>query len=87
MVKSAAGPVFVIFGLVVGWVGFSMWRSPHLDWDLFLDEGWGALVWLWDEVARMVDDPLAWIGLCVMAVGFAVLIVGAQRVKLLIFGR
>ena len=87
MVRTAAGPAFVIFGLIVGWVGFSMWRSPHLDWDLFLDEGWGAITWVWDEVYRMVQDPLAWIGLLVMVVGVSVLLVGAKRIKLLIFGR
>lgn len=87
MIKTMTGPAFFLFGLVVGWVGFSMWRSPQLDWELFLNKGWGAMTWLWEEVSRMIQDPLAWIGLVVMIVGFSVLFVGMQKIKFLIFNR
>lgn len=87
MVKTVTGPAFLTFGLVVCWVGYALWRSPHLDWDLFVDSGLGALVWVWDEVYRMVQDPLSWVGLLVLVVGVGVLLVGVRKVRVLIFGR
>lgn len=87
MVRTLTGPAFLTFGLVVGWVGYALWRSPHLDWDLFVDSGLNAVLWVWDEVYRMVQDPLSWVGLLVMLVGVGVLLVGMRKVRYLIFGR
>ena len=87
MVRTLTGPVFLTFGLVVCWVGYALWRSPHLDWDLFVDSGAGALLWVWDEIYRMVQDPLSWVGFLVMFVGVGVLLVGLRKVKVLVFGR
>ena len=87
MVKTVSGPAFVMFGLVVGCVGFTMWRSPNLNWSQVWDEGGVAARAVWNEVSRMVDEPVAWIGLLVMVVGLAVLAVGTKKVRMLIFGR
>lgn len=87
MVRSLTGPGFLAFGAVVSWVGYALWRSPQLDWGALLDSGTGVIAWIWDEVSRVVQDPLAVIGLLVMVVGAGVLMVGMRKVKLLVFGR
>lgn len=87
MAKAIAGPGFLIFGLVVCWVGYALWRSPHLDWNEFIDSGINAFLWVWDEISRLAQDPLAVIGILVMVVGAGVLLVGVRKVKFLIFGR
>jgi hypothetical protein len=87
MVRSLSGPGFLAFGAVVCWVGYALWRSPHLDWRSLLDSGFGVLSWAWDEVSRIAQDPLAVIGLLVMVVGAGVLLVGVRKVKVLVFGR
>jgi hypothetical protein len=87
MVKSLTGPGFLMFGVVVCWVGYALWRSPHLDWQAFLDSGYGILTGLWDEVSRIAQDPLAVIGVLVMVVGAGVLIVGVRKMRMLVFGR
>ena len=87
MVRTLTGPAFLLFGVVVCWVGFALWRSADLNWASFLDSGWGALIWVKDEVWRIGQDPLGLIGLLVMVVGAGVLLVGVKRVRLLIFGR
>lgn len=87
MVKSLTGPGFLMFGVVVWWVGYALWRSPHLDWNSFVDSGFGILSWAWDEISRIAHDPLSVMGIVVMVVGVGVLFVGMRKVKLLIFGR
>ncbi|MEE8469793.1 MAG: hypothetical protein V3S51_00510 [Dehalococcoidia bacterium] len=94
MVKGITGPGFLMFGLVVSWVGYALWRSPRLDWDEFIDTGltallsvWDGILWVWHEILRMVQDPLAVIGVLVMAVGAGVLLVGMRKVRFLVFGR
>jgi len=76
MTKAMAGPVFLTFGAIVCWVGYAMWRSPHLNWGSFVDSGLGAVFWVWDEMVRFSQDPLAVVGLVVMAVGGGVLLGG-----------
>ena len=87
MVRTLTGPAFLTFGIVVCWVGYALWRSPHLDWGSFIDAGLGALFWIWDEIVRIAQDPLAVIGILVMVVGAGVLIVGMRKVRMLVFNR
>ena len=87
MVRSLAGPGFLMFGALVCWVGYALWRSPHLDWGSLIESGRGVFSWIWDELSRIAHDPLAVIGIVVMVVGVGVLLVGMRRVRILVFGR
>lgn len=83
--KIVKGAVVLALGAVVSWIGYALWRSPHLDWDSFLESGGQALEWVWNQVDRMATDPLAWVGLLVLIVGLAVVVVGLRRLRTVIF--
>ena len=45
-----------------------MWQSPEIDWEGFL-AAWSSLM---NEIARLIDDPFAVLGVVVLIVGLLV---------------
>lgn len=59
------GIVIFLVGLVLVMLGLSMWRSPEISWSGFL----GQWVLVGKEMARLVADPFAILGIVVVVVG------------------
>lgn len=76
------GLVVFLVGIIVGWVGYGMWRSPHLDWGGFKEAGGELLKWIGDETVRLAGDPFAIIGIVVMVGGIIILLKGAEKIVL-----
>ena len=62
-------------GLVLMVMGLGMWRSPELDWEGFL-EAWSLV---FSDIARLIDDPFAALGIVVMVIGFLITVNGVRR--------
>lgn len=77
--KRFYGVAFLLVGVVVAWVGYGMWRYPHLDWNGFKESGGELVGWFASEAVRLADDPFAIIGIVVMVGGIIVLIKGAEK--------
>lgn len=76
------GLITTVSGLIVAIVGFGMYRSPHLDWEGLVtsfSEVYSILIY---QANYFVEDPFAFIGLIVMAVGAVTFVRG---VKMLLF--
>ena len=73
---SRGGGLIVFFGGVTLMVlGFGMWRSPEINWDGFL-EAWSLL---FDDIARLIDDPFAVLGIAVVIIGLLIAFSGLRR--------
>ncbi len=59
-------------------MGLGMWRSPELDWEGFL-AAWSLV---FNDIARLIDDPFAVLGVVVVVIGFLVAVSGLRRVVL-----
>ncbi len=67
-------------GIVVGGVllivlGLGMWKSPEINWEGFLD-AWASIG---NEIARLIDDPFAVLGMVVLIIGIFVAVLGLRR--------
>ncbi len=62
-------------GLVLMVMGLGMWRSPELDWEGFL-EAWSLV---FSDIARLIDDPFAVLGVAVLVTGFLITVNGVRR--------
>ena len=62
-------------GLVLMVMGLGMWRSPELDWEGFL-EAWSLV---FSDIARLIDDPFAVLGVAVLVTGFLITANGVRR--------
>ncbi len=69
------GLIFFFGGLILFVMGLGMWRSPELDWQGFL-AAWFLIA---DDIARLVHDPFAILGILVMVVGFQIAVNGIGR--------
>ncbi|MFA5317729.1 MAG: hypothetical protein WC369_09965 [Dehalococcoidales bacterium] len=77
--KRFSGLAFFLVGIIVSWVGYGMWRNPHLDWNGFKESGGEMVGWFASEAVRLADDPFAIIGIVVMVGGIIVLLKGAEK--------
>ena len=57
-------------------MGLGMWRSPELDWEGFL-AAWSLV---FNDIASLIDDPFAVLGVVVVVIGFLVAPNGFRRV-------
>ena len=62
-------------GLVLMVMGLGMWQSPELDWEGFL-MAWVLII---DDIARLVHDPFAVLGVIVMIIGLVIAYNGLRR--------
>lgn len=69
----------LLTGLIVIWVGYGIWRSPHLDWEGFWEAGAEAARWLWSEAIRLWHDPFAVIGIAVVVGGLIIVLYGIRK--------
>jgi len=69
------GTIFFLGGLILFVTGLGMWRSPELDWQGFL----GAWVLIINDIARLIHDPFAVLGIVVMVAGFLIAVNGIRR--------
>ena len=75
--KMWKGPItnklggFLLFlgGLITIIAGFGAWKNPHLDWNGFREALFEMGFWSINEVARLIGDPFAFIGLILMIIG------------------
>jgi hypothetical protein len=85
--KLWKGPVFsragslllLVAGLITFTAGYGAWKSPHLDWEGFIQSLQVLGLWGANEVVRMISDPFAFIGLIVMIVGVLAIANGVRR--------
>lgn len=75
------GLITMISGFIVAIVGFGMYRSPHLDWGGFVRSFSEAYSILINQINYFVDDPFAFIGIIVMAVGVATFVKGVKMLE------
>ncbi len=72
----------VIFGggLVLIVLGIGMWRSPEINWEGFL-EAWRLVINLViNDIARLVHDPFAVLGIVVLIAGLFIAANGLRRI-------
>ncbi len=72
------GLVTFIGGLVLIVLGIGMWRSPEIDWEGFLD-AWSLVA---NDVARLIHDPFAVLGIVVLVMGLFIVAIGLRRIVL-----
>lgn len=72
------GLVTFIGGLVLMVLGFGMYRSPEINWEGFLD-AWSLVV---NDIARLVHDPFAVLGIVVLVIGLFIAAIGLRRIVL-----
>jgi len=70
------GLVIFIGGVVLMVLGIGMWRSPELDWEGFL-EAWSVVI---NDIARLIHDPFAVLGVVVLIVGLVMAYNGIRRI-------
>ncbi len=70
------GLIIFLGGVVLMVMGLGMYRAPHLDWEGFI-EAWSLL---FSDIARLIDDPFAVLGVVVLIIGFLVVVNGLRRV-------
>ena len=56
-------------------LGIGMWRSPEIDWEGFV-EAWSMVI---GDIARLIDDPFAILGVIVLVIGLLVGVSGLRR--------
>lgn len=76
------GLVTYIGGLVLMVLGFGMWRSPEIDWEGFLDAWSLAVSLVVNDIARLVHDPFAILGIVVLVIGLFIAAIGLRRIVL-----
>jgi len=69
------GLIFFFGGLILLVMGLGMWQSPELDWQGFL-AAWALII---NDIARLVHDPFAVLGIFVMVIGFLIAVNGIRR--------
>ena len=69
------GLIVFIGGLVLMVMGLGMWRSPELDWQGFL-AAWAFII---NDIARLVHDPFAVLGVLVLVIGFLIVVNGVRH--------
>ncbi len=74
--KRLWGLVIFIGGFVLILLGIGMWRSPEIDWEGFLD-AWSLVA---NDVARLIHDPFAVLGVVVLIIGVFIALNGLWRV-------
>ncbi len=72
------GLVIFIGGLVLIVLGIGMYRSPEINWGSFLD----ACSLIINDIARLVHDPFALLGIVVLVIGLFIAAIGLRRVVL-----
>jgi len=80
MGKVLNGLLLILVGLTVSFVGYGMYRSPHLNWEGFLGAMRESVGLLIGQVAYFIDDPFAFVGFIVLLVGLALLGKGVMTV-------
>ena len=55
--------------------GLGMWRSPELDWEGFL----AAWALVFSDIARLIHDPFAVLGITILVIGFLIAVMGLRR--------
>jgi len=63
-------------GLVLIILGIGMWQSPEINWEGFL-AAWSTVA---NEIARLVHDPFAVLGIVVLIIGVLIAFNGLWRV-------
>ena len=69
------GLIIFIGGVVLMVLGLGMWRSPEINWEGFL-EAWSLV---FSDIARLIDDPFAVLGIVVVVIGLLVAFNGLRR--------
>lgn len=57
-------------------IGLGMYRTPELDWEGFL-AAWSLV---FSDIARLINDPFAVLGVVVMVIGLLVAFNGLRRI-------
>lgn len=68
------GLIIFIGGVVLMVMGLGMWQSPEFDWQGFL-AAWSSVI---NDIARLVHDPFALLGIVVMLIGFLIVVNGVR---------
>ena len=70
------GLIVFFGGAILMVVGLGMWRSPELNWEGFLS-AWSLVT---SDIARLIHDPFAVLGIVVLIAGLLVAFSGLRRV-------
>lgn len=62
-------------GVLLVVLGLGMWKSPEINWEGFID-AWASIG---NEIARLIDDPFAVLGIVVLILGIFVAVLGFRR--------
>ena len=69
------GLIIFTGGLVLMVLGLGMWRSPEINWEGFLS-AWSLV---FNDIARLIDDPFAVLGIVVLIIWLLVAFNGLRR--------
>ncbi|MEM3104394.1 MAG: hypothetical protein QXD69_02695 [Candidatus Bathyarchaeia archaeon] len=76
------GGLTALAGFIISIVGFGMYKSPHLDWNVLVQSLWESLQILADRINHLINDPLALIGAIVLIIGIAIIFKGLKSLIL-----
>jgi len=74
-VSRVRGLIIFTGGLVLMVLGLGMWRSPEINWEGFLS-AWSLV---FNDIARLIDDPFAVLGIVVLIIWLLVAFNGLRR--------
>ena len=69
------GLIIFTGGLVLMVLGLGMWRSPEINWEGFLS-AWSLV---FSDIARLIGDPFAVLGIVVVVIGLLVAFNGLRH--------
>jgi len=73
--RRVRGLIVFTGGLILMVMGLGMWRSPEIDWEGFLAAG--SLII--SDIARLIHDPFAVLGVIVLIIGLIIAYNGLRR--------
>ena len=76
--RRLKGLVIFSGGFVLILLGIGMWRSPEINWEGFL-EAWCLVI---NDIARLVHDPFAVLGIVVLVIGLFIVAIGLRSIVL-----
>jgi len=74
--RRLKGLITFIGGFVLMVLGVGMWESPEINWEGFL-AAWSTVA---NEIARLITDPFAILGIVVLIIGVLIALRGLWRV-------
>jgi hypothetical protein len=73
--RRLTGLGIAVSGTLLIVLGLGIWKSPEINWEGFIDS-WASIG---NEIARLINEPFAALGIVVLIIGIFVAVLGFRR--------